>query len=317
MAFVILSRRHLTRSKTHTISLEFFGSLMVLALLAVLGLGLFIGNRMHRSVDSFEAAPAFASSTQQESQASQDSSPDLVERIGELSARMVQLELEASGLAERLGVVKKFEQRMQMDRPVPLGPVAKTPPASGGPWLEPLASAAESVRDEPQQTPHAALTGIAHHIDRISRLLSRLDRRAVEVSLAHMSFPGRLPVLKGIRTSGFGNRKDPFNRRPAFHSGVDFAAPIGTPVRASAGGKVIFSGVLGSYGNVVEIDHGAGLVTRYAHLSQLMVRKHQVVAPEQLIAKMGSTGRSTGSHLHFEILQDGHFVDPALYLKRF
>jgi len=88
MAFVILSRRHLTRSKTHTISLEFFGSLMVLALLAVLGLGLFIGSRMHRSVDFSEAAPAFASSVPQESQASPDSSSDLVERIGELSARM-------------------------------------------------------------------------------------------------------------------------------------------------------------------------------------------------------------------------------------
>jgi len=317
MAFVILSRRNLTRSKTRTVSLAFFGSLMGLVLLVTLALGLFLGSKMSRWAAFPDLAPVSARQAQQVSQTSPDPSPALVEHIGELSARMVQLELEASGLAERLDVVKKFEQRMRMDRPVPLGPAAKTPPASGGPLFEPLPSVVGADRDTPKQTSGSALTDIAHHIEQISRLLTRLDRRIVEVSLAYMSFPGRLPVLHGIKTSGFGNRKDPFNTRLAFHSGVDFAAPVGTPVRASAGGKVVFSGTLGSYGKVVEIDHGAGLVTRYAHLSKIVVKKHQIVEPEQLIARMGSTGRSTGSHLHFEILKDGHFVDPALYLKRF
>jgi len=316
MAFVILSRRNLSSSKTRTFSLEMFSILVALAWLTTLGLGVFIGSRLHRYENFSEMASPIVSSVAQESAGSVGSETVLVDRIGELSARMVQLELEASGLSDRLDTVKEFAQRMRGDR-VPLGPVAKTPPASGGPLLEPFTNSDESAQNASEKSPYASLIDIEQHADKVSHLLINLDKSAAEISLAHMAFPGRLPVQKGVKTSGFGNRKDPFNRRAAFHSGVDFAAPVGTPIQASAGGKVIFSGVIGSYGKVVEIDHGAGLVTRYAHLSKLLVKKNQVVTPGQLIAKMGSTGRSTGSHLHFEILKDGRFVDPAMYLNRF
>jgi len=314
MALVIISRRSLSSSKTRTLSTGFFAGLVVLALLVTLGLGVFIGGKVRGVADLHELASALAAA--QEAQKIPDPSPVLIDRIGELSARMVQLELEASGLAERLDVVKEFAQRMQKDR-VPLGPVAKTPPASGGPFIEPFNSRAESTDEDAQKTPDAILNEVEQHVERISLLLMGLDKGATDVSLAHMAFPGRLPVLKGVRTSGFGNRKDPFNKKPAFHSGVDFSAPVGTSVQASAGGEVIFSGKIGGYGNVVEIDHGAGLVTRYAHLSKLLVKKNQIVMPGELIAKIGNTGRSTGPHLHFEILKDGRFVDPAIYLKRF
>jgi len=316
MAFVILSRRNLSSSTARTLSLEAFIGLITLAMLIVLGLGLLIGSRAHRLTDDSGTASPRSLSEPKEPQEPQNYSQVLVDRIGELSARMVQLELEASGLAERLDAVKEFAQRMQEGR-VPLGPIAKTPPASGGPLLEPLINRHRLESDASRQTLDVTLRDLAHQADSVSRLLTGLDRSAAEVSLAHMAFPGRSPVKKGIRTSGFGNRKDPFNRKPAFHSGVDFAAPVGTPVHASAGGKVVFSGIIGSYGQVVEIDHGAGLVTRYAHLSKRLVKKNQIVTPGFLIAKMGSTGRSTGSHLHFEILKDGHFVDPSLYLKKF
>jgi len=333
MAFVIVSSRNLARSMARTISLEFFVGLLVLILLLVLGLGVLIGNKLHRSTDALaidlHSALSDPSAIPTEPP---DPSPALVERIGELSARMVQLEIETGSLTERLDVVREFAQRMHIDSAVPLGPVARTPPAAGGPLLAPRLPDVESVDDvsgadlqgtgtddleSAAQSPQATLTRIEYRIGKITRFLTELEQRAADVSLAHMAFPGRPPTTKGVKTSGFGNRSDPFRKKRAFHSGIDFAAPIGTPIHASAGGKVVFSGVLGGYGKTVEISHGAGLVTRYAHLSKLLVKKHQIVEPGQLIAKMGSTGRSTGPHLHFEILKDGHFVDPALYLKRF
>jgi len=311
MAFVIVSRRNLTSSKSRTINLEFFVGLVALTLLMVLGLGLFLGSRLQRSahvpgvvVDATEAA--HASPTPQ---------PALLEQIGELAARMVQLELETKTLTERLSNAQELERRMQMDQDVPLGPLAKTQPGSGGPLLEALPAPTDIKSSAP--TPRAALMQIERHIEHVAQRLTDLDQHAAKVNLAHMAFPGRPPVIKAIRTSRFGNRSDPFIKRAAFHSGVDFAAPAGTPIQASAGGKVIFSGTLGAYGKAVEVDHGAGLVTRYAHLSKLLVKKDQIVTPGQLIAKMGSTGRSTGPHLHFEIIKDGHFVNPDIYLKRF
>jgi len=146
-----------------------------------------------------------------------------------------------------------------------------------------------------------------------------LNDHARQVTLAHMSFPGRRPVGADASwvSSTFGNRRDPFNTRMAFHSGVDFAANRGTPVYASAGGKVIFAGNRPAYGRTVEIDHGNGMVTRYAHTHKILVKKDQVVLPGQVIAQVGSSGRSTGTHLHFEIIKDGYFVDPSPWLARF
>ena len=111
-----------------------------------------------------------------------------------------------------------------------------------------------------------------------------------------------------------GNRVDPFVHRHAFHAGVDFAAERGTPIRSSAGGTVAFAGFRPDYGWLVEIAHGNGLTTRYAHASKLLVKVGAVVFPGEPIAIVGSTGRSTGPHLHFEVLRRGSHVDPRLYL---
>lgn len=161
------------------------------------------------------------------------------------------------------------------------------------------------------------LDRIERDIARVALTFSRLDRIATEYKLAHMSFPGRAPV-QGVEVgSGFGTRLDPFRRRLAFHSGVDFAAPGGTPIFASAGGRVIYAGYRPDYGRTVEIDHGGGVVTRYAHASRLFVKEGEVVMPQQKIAAVGSSGRSTGPHLHFEVMKDGLLVDPAFYLAQF
>lgn len=116
-------------------------------------------------------------------------------------------------------------------------------------------------------------------------------------------------------TSGFGVRFDPFNGRPALHQGQDFAAPLNTPVVATGPGVVSFAGVRSGYGKTIEIDHGRGFKTRYAHLNALAVRTGQPVALGQRIGAMGTTGRSTGVHLHYEIWIDGRAQNPARFIR--
>jgi murein DD-endopeptidase MepM/ murein hydrolase activator NlpD len=128
--------------------------------------------------------------------------------------------------------------------------------------------------------------------------------------------PYRKPVIGEVEfTSGFGVRADPFLGRPAMHTGLDFRASTGDPVRATANGKVASSGWAGGYGRMVEIDHGNGLSTRYGHLSEINVKVGDVVKIGQVIGAVGSTGRSTGPHLHYETRIDGEAVDPQKFLR--
>jgi murein DD-endopeptidase MepM/ murein hydrolase activator NlpD len=131
-----------------------------------------------------------------------------------------------------------------------------------------------------------------------------------------MHLPTRAPVPEAELSSPFGNRGDPITGRRAFHAGLDFAAEYGSPIRAAAGGTVAFAGFRPDFGWMVEIDHGNGLSTRYAHASRLLVAARALVAPGEEIAKLGSSGRSTGPHLHFEVLRHGEPVDPRRYLAR-
>jgi murein DD-endopeptidase MepM/ murein hydrolase activator NlpD len=128
--------------------------------------------------------------------------------------------------------------------------------------------------------------------------------------------PYRKPVIGEVEfTSGFGVRSDPFLGRPAMHTGLDFRAAMGDPVRVTANGKVVSSGWAGGYGRMVEIDHGNGLSTRYGHLSEINVKVGDVVKIGQVIGAVGSTGRSTGPHLHYETRIDGEAVDPQKFLR--
>ncbi len=135
------------------------------------------------------------------------------------------------------------------------------------------------------------------------------------------SIPGAdlaaLPVAGGRLTSGFGLRADPFTGARREHDGVDLGAPEGSPIRASAGGVVVSAGPRGGYGLAVEIDHGHGLTTLYGHASRLLVSAGQEVRAGEEIGEVGSTGRSTGPHLHFEVRVGGRAVDPARALKAY
>ena len=126
--------------------------------------------------------------------------------------------------------------------------------------------------------------------------------------------PPSCPVKTFTYTSTYGVRYDPFTGNTAMHAGLDMAGAQGEPIYAAADGTVVSGGRSGAYGNCIDIDHGKGLATRYGHLSAILVQAGAHIRQGQLIGRMGSTGRSTGTHLHFEVRIDGHAVNPRPYL---
>ncbi|MDP3855535.1 M23 family metallopeptidase [Phenylobacterium sp.] len=173
----------------------------------------------------------------------------------------------------------------------------------GGPLIEakdPRALAAVLDVDE----------GFAQRIQHAATNLSE----AGALAEAAQNLPFARPVSTGT-SSGFGVRFDPFTRRPAFHSGLDFTGGYNFPIQSTAPGVVSFTGVRSGYGNTIEIDHGRGFKTRYAHLQAIGVRPGQRVAVGQRIGAMGSTGRSTGPHLHYEVWVNGRAQNPGRYVK--
>ncbi|MBO9574558.1 MAG: M23 family metallopeptidase [Sphingobium sp.] len=145
----------------------------------------------------------------------------------------------------------------------------------------------------------------------LANLLGRLS--AMEATLA--TIPSGRPTAAPMETSSYGYRRDPFNGSMAFHAGIDFPGSYGQPIIAASSGRVSFVGQRPGYGNVIEIDHGNGIMTRYAHLSRFGARVGEKVARGQSIARMGSTGRSTGTHLHFEVRVRGAAVNPRRFLE--
>ena len=144
--------------------------------------------------------------------------------------------------------------------------------------------------------------------------LTRADMDRLNRTLALV--PYRKPVIGEVEfTSGFGVRSDPFLGRPAMHTGLDFRASTGDPVRVTANGKVVSAGWSGGYGRMIEVDHGNGLATRYGHLSEIDVKVGEIVKIGQVVGLVGSTGRSTGPHLHYETRIDGEAVDPQKFLR--
>jgi murein DD-endopeptidase MepM/ murein hydrolase activator NlpD len=134
--------------------------------------------------------------------------------------------------------------------------------------------------------------------------------------LARDATPSIRPIDRGYLSSRYGRRIDPFTGKPASHPGVDFSAPIGTPIYATASGEVIRVGRRGRMGKMVEIDHGNGIATRYAHMNGFKVEKGQHVQRGEIIGYVGNTGRSTGPHVHYEVLQNGKTQNPFLFIVR-
>ncbi len=140
--------------------------------------------------------------------------------------------------------------------------------------------------------------------------LQRLDGNAKTAAY----IPSGRPVEKLVLTSNFGVRSDPFNRAARMHKGIDIPGPVGTPIHATADGIISRAGWASGYGNLVQISHGSGMETRYGHMSKLLVAENSYVKRGQVIGLMGSTGRSTGSHLHYEVRVDGAAINPLPFV---
>lgn len=152
----------------------------------------------------------------------------------------------------------------------------------------------------------------SHALARVA--VMQADIRRLKRGLIHLPVRSPLGTDELTETSGFGSRLDPFYRSMAFHPGLDLRAAYGSPVEATAAGKVVTAGWTGGYGNMVEIDHGNGVATRYGHLSKIEVKVGEHIEAGQEIGKVGSTGRSTGPHLHYEVRLDNEPVDPTRFL---
>lgn len=147
--------------------------------------------------------------------------------------------------------------------------------------------------------------------ERLQSTLGSLD----QLKIAARKAPISSPLPNSPISSLFGNRTDPFNRRTAFHAGIDFRAGTGTPIKATGSGVVTKASRNGGYGLMVIIDHGNGLTTRYAHMSRIMVKVGQTITKGKTIGKVGSTGRSTGPHLHYELRRNGKAINPSSFIK--
>ncbi len=219
----------------------------------------------------------------------------MAQRVGEMHAKLVRLEAMGERVSSMAGLKPddlKLPKTPRMD-------------GKGGPFVPATAPSLEQLQ--------GVIVSMDASADLNTDLFMFTESRLLEVRLKSLLVPNTKPV-EGPVGSGFGFRSDPFTSRAALHTGLDFPADHGTPIVASAGGLVVANEWHPEYGHVVEIDHGNGLSTRYAHCSKVLVSQGALVKRGQLIAEVGSSGRSTGAHLHFEVLVDGVPQDPARFL---
>ena len=287
MPFIMFAAGSARSSQLRTLSMRallFGGGLAAIGLLAA-GAGL--GYWMSAPLQPAPAAPERARAAL----------PFAVEQLGALSGRLFKLESQAGQLSERMGVVPGTV-------PKPAAQPSAKPAGSGGPMLPPRME--QDALDE--------LGALETRLTAIEQQIAQVADAATLQNLVLMRTPSRVPVEHAELVSSFGNRDDPLTGRRAFHAGLDFAAGHGTAIHAAAGGRVTVAGFRPDFGWVVEIEHGNGLTTRYAHASRLLVKAGDVVMPRDAIAAVGSSGRSTGPHLHFEVLRNGEATDPRRYL---
>ena len=218
-------------------------------------------------------------------------------RLAKLQSRIVRLD----ALGERLTTIAKLDEG-EFD--------FSQAPALGGPEADEPA-AAYSVPDYMQ-----LLAQLADDIENREQQLSVLETLLVDRKIQEDVFIAGRPVNKGWMSSRYGVRNDPINGRRAWHNGVDFAGPEGSDVVTVAAGIVVFAGTRSGYGEMVEVNHGGGFSTRYGHHKELLVNVGDIVKKGQAIGLMGSSGRSTGPHVHFEVYKNGRVVDPSAYIHR-
>lgn len=212
-------------------------------------------------------------------------------QLGQIQARVMRLDALGERLAKLAGIK---ESELQAS------------PGQGGPMIRPYKLSEQELQNQ--------MTALIDELDQRSDRYGALEAVLLRQSLKKHTLPSARPVNAAYNSSSFGWRVDPFTGQMAFHEGLDFMAEVGTPIYAAASGIVVVAEKQPDYGNIVKIDHGDGVETRYAHASRILVRPGQRVEKGQAIAEIGSTGRSTGAHLHFEVRLNGAALDPRRFL---
>lgn len=300
---IILVSDRMATAKTITLTtrhvVTFLAALVGLVLL-VSTLASFVTLRHIERIPLPYAQSLLLSLRQQEAQKTQEVVRDnlsaMAVKLGEMQARIVRLDTLGERLARLTGIKPETP------------PEETTAAGKGGPLV--MLPAALGEADLQRQLDILALQ-LETRDDHFGLLETRLLDERVRRSL----LPTTLPIPGAESASGFGWRRDPFNGQRALHEGVDFSVDSGTPILAAAGGVVVSAEYHPAYGNLIEIDHGDELTTRYAHASRMLVKEGAVVRRGQKIAEVGSTGRSTGPHLHFEVRVNGVARDPQRFLE--
>ncbi len=300
---IILISNNLAKARTLTLTSMHLallaGAFFLAAILLAMGLN-YLSLRYADKIDSPSLRSLVLSVQQEEHQKTQsylrDSLNAMAVRMGQMQAQLLRLDSVGERLAELSGIKP---QEFLFNQSPGQGGVLSSLPSQDTSFLE-----------------------LNHKIHELSRILDdrtdklgALDSVLMQDRLKKKMLPSIMPISTRWYSSGFGVRIDPFTGRSVFHEGVDFTALTGTPIVAAAGGVVVYSDYHSEYGNMIDVDHGNDLVSRYAHASKRLVKLGQVVVRGQKIAEVGSTGRSTGPHLHFEVRHRGLPQNPSRFLK--
>ncbi|MES2663263.1 MAG: M23 family metallopeptidase [Pseudomonadota bacterium] len=322
MRFVLL---HSHQGITQSVSVVAVAVAITTAAILVATISFITGYFIHRSsqdVEQFLPAPAYMALKKTKSlveqppmvtaedvgqQQLQRSLNSLVVKLANIEARVTRLDALGARVAQK---AKLSNGEFDFKSAVPLGGPEEDLDGHG------------DIENASYESVSETIDSISSRLDEISTTIDSKGERltALDQMLKHSPFVGDAfqvvqPTKSGWLSSNYGHRIDPFTRRMAWHKGIDFAATAGSPVIAAAAGVVIFSGYKKGYGNLVEISHGSGYSTRYGHSRLNLVRKGQLIQKGQAIAQVGSTGRSTGPHVHFEVLKDNKQVNPRQYLN--
>ena len=300
---IILISNNLAKARTLTLTSTHFvllaGAFFLAAVLLAMGLN-YLSLRYADKIDSPSLRSLVLSVQQEEHQKTQsylrDSLNAMAVRMGQMQAQLLRLDSVGERLAELSGIK-------------PQEFLFKQSPGQGG-MLSNLPS-----QDMTFVEFNNKIQELSHLLDDRADKFSALDSVLMQDRLKKKMLPSIMPVSTRWYSSGFGVRIDPFTGRSVFHEGVDFTAATGTSIVAAAGGVVVYSDYHPEYGNMIDVDHGNDLVSRYAHASKRLVKLGHVVVRGQKIAEVGSTGRSTGPHLHFEVRHRGLPQNPSRFLK--
>jgi murein DD-endopeptidase MepM/ murein hydrolase activator NlpD len=304
MNVIFVSRRH---SRSRNVSLPLLVAFFVFSVIALMASGAYVVHLWYqddtpvvvdsRAVKAWQERLAFQGDELERTRSyTEEQIRGLTVKLAQLQSRLTRLD----ALGERLIGVAKLEDG-EFDFSIE--------PAVGGP---------ETTGRDSYNPPDfvSALDELSSLIDSREQQLAVLDSLLGDRKIQSSTFVAGRPIDRGWLSSRFGYRNDPFNGNVAWHDGVDFAGKDGSDIMAVAAGVITWASDRYGYGNLVEVNHGNGYVTRYAHAKEILVNVGDVISKGDVVALMGSTGRSTGPHVHFEVIYKDKSVDPSKYINR-